>query len=182
MGGCHSSSHLRAGDSHGDSPRQERQTQTQILETFTHEDEMIAFNETKLRGMIAHAEDAMAVVKAGDESYSVITKPVRVREFELIIQLERELLAMLEARSVGLEAIQKWGVPRQLEKVREECLELALAITHYLDGRGDLDSMASEAADVENMIAQLRIIIGAPKIDKWFQHKLTRTLHRIRNA
>lgn len=88
----------------------------------------------------------------------------------------------LDAREVGIEAIEKWGMSKQLEKVREECLELALAITHYLDGKGDLDVVASEAADVKNMIPQLEIIIGEHVVEKWSQHKLARTLQRMRNA
>lgn len=55
-------------------------------------------NEKNLREMIAHAEDGLAAVKADDANYSVIPRQTRIREFELMLEVERGLLNLLEMR------------------------------------------------------------------------------------
>lgn len=51
--------------------------------------------EAKLRDMIEHAEDAVAIIKADDSKVSIIPKEKRIHEFETLILLEKELLRCL---------------------------------------------------------------------------------------
>lgn len=75
------------------------------------------------------------------------------------------------------EALETWGTSLQIGMVAEEATELATAALHVLRGRDALDELAEEAADMEIMLAQLRVLM-AEKID---EHK-TRKLQRLRKT
>lgn len=77
-------------------------------------------------------------------------------------------------------AIVHWGPEAQLRKTAEECLELALAITHYLDGRGSIEQVAEECADVLITAQQVRTIIGATRVDDQIRLKINRLNERMR--
>ena len=69
-------------------------------------------------------------------------------------------------------AVVKFGAEAQTRKAAEECVELSLALLHELDGRANLDNIAEEIADVEIMLAQLRLIYGDKEVDDWKAKKL----------
>lgn len=69
-----------------------------------------------------------------------------------------------------------FGLAGQLRKLEEECIELALAIHHFLEGdREDLDSIYEEAGDVEVMLDGLDLKAESnPKVESWRAIKVTR--------
>jgi NTP pyrophosphatase (non-canonical NTP hydrolase) len=73
------------------------------------------------------------------------------------------------------EALDTWGTSLQIGMIAEEATELATAALHVLRGRDALYELAEEAADMEIMLAQLRVMMGE-KID---EHKI-RKLQRLR--
>lgn len=57
-------------------------------------------------------------------------------------------------------AIETYGVDSQLKMVLEEMAELQKEICKNWRGRDNVDKIADECADVEIMLAQLKIIYG----------------------
>lgn len=82
--------------------------------------------------------------------------------------------------------IEKWGQRAQLEMAQEEATELALAVRKFLrkNDTTTYDAMASEIADVEIMIEQIKIMFPniQEKIDSEKEFKLERLKHRIENS
>lgn len=74
--------------------------------------------------------------------------------------------------SLYAKAILAFGAEAQTRKAAEECVELSLALLHALDGRANMDNIAEEIADVEIMLAQLRLIYGDKEVDDWKAKKL----------
>jgi uncharacterized membrane protein YgaE (UPF0421/DUF939 family) len=64
------------------------------------------------------------------------------------------ILKMLENNQKII--LNHYGLSHQLLKADEELEELAQEINLFLCGEGNIDSMASEIADVENMLDQLK--------------------------
>jgi hypothetical protein len=60
-----------------------------------------------------------------------------------------------EFKEIAKQAIDTFGRECQLRKAIEECLELALALTHYLDWKVPACDVAAEIADVKIMLLQL---------------------------
>ncbi|MFA7174857.1 MAG: hypothetical protein WC340_15890 [Kiritimatiellia bacterium] len=79
------------------------------------------------------------------------------------------------SENIYQEALEAFGAQHQLMKVAEEASELATAALHMLDGRDAMAELAEEAADMEIILAQLRLLIG-DEIDK----QKTRKLKRLR--
>lgn len=79
-------------------------------------------------------------------------------------------------------ATETWGEEPQIDMVGEECSELATEVFRYWRGRADESDLAEEAADVEIMLEQLRVIIGDARIDAAKTHKLARLRQRLREA
>ena len=77
-------------------------------------------------------------------------------------------------------ALRHFGHNRQVSKCLEEIAELAVELHHHLDGRGNMDAMATELADVLIMAHQMRIMIGKDRVDKAVSHKLDRLDERMR--
>ena len=77
--------------------------------------------------------------------------------------------------------IKKWGSDAQLEMVKEECMELALAIQKYQRGFSQerLDNLIDEIADVNIMIAQANMLFDHEKIQERIDFKLNRLQNRI---
>ena len=65
----------------------------------------------------------------------------------------------MSTQELCAKAIVKWGAEAQLLMVAEECSELAVEALHYARGRGDVNHVAEEIADVELMIEQLRMML-----------------------
>ena len=61
----------------------------------------------------------------------------------------------------------------------EECAELIEAICHYRRSRIPIERLASEVADVELMVAQLRVMIGDVAVDVEKDYKIRRLRERI---
>lgn len=57
------------------------------------------------------------------------------------------------------DAIDKWGLWEQVRQAQEECTELALALRHWERGKVGTGAVATEIADVEIMLEQLRLMI-----------------------
>ncbi|GAU08122.1 hypothetical protein [Desulfoplanes formicivorans] len=87
--------------------------------------------------------------------------------------------------SIYKEALCTWGVEAQLAMVAEEATELATAALHVLRNRPALEQLAEEAADMEIMLSQLRLMIGGKRIDGKKAIKLERlrkTLNEVNNV
>jgi NTP pyrophosphatase (non-canonical NTP hydrolase) len=86
-------------------------------------------------------------------------------------------------RKILKKAIEKWGKPAQIEMVKEECLELALALQKLNRKRGDIatkvDNIFDEIADVSIMIEQCRILFDEEQIDERINFKMNRLKQRI---
>lgn len=73
-----------------------------------------------------------------------------------------------------------FGTDHQIGKAREEAAELVLAICHR-ERDGD-DALVEECADVEITNAQLRLILGADRVDAMVATKLARLEERVAKA
>jgi NTP pyrophosphatase (non-canonical NTP hydrolase)/DNA-directed RNA polymerase subunit RPC12/RpoP len=81
------------------------------------------------------------------------------------------------------QALHTYGVGNQLRKLAEEAAELAVAALHVAGVDGDIDwartaQVAEEAADVEIMLSQLRLLM-ADMIDEQKRYKLIRLRSRL---
>lgn len=86
-------------------------------------------------------------------------------------------------QSILIRAIEKWGAASQLEMVKEECLELALALQKLNRIRNDReerhDAVIDEIADVIIMIEQVKLIFPIEKINERIEFKINRLEERI---
>ncbi len=77
-------------------------------------------------------------------------------------------------------AIDKYGVEPQLIVAIEELSELQKEITKYLRGKGSLDHIAEEMADVRIMLSQMGFIFdNFEKVTEWEGVKLNRLWKQI---
>lgn len=85
------------------------------------------------------------------------------------------------SRAILERAVKTHGVAAQLEMVVEECSELILAIQKYKrDGCGqNVQNIVEEAADVENMVDQIRIIFGDQRVNEAKAFKVARLEGRL---
>ena len=86
---------------------------------------------------------------------------------------------------VLVKAIQAYGVKQQSEKIKEECLELALAIqrtTSHIKGNTYEDEIIDEIADVKIMIRQAERIWNKEKIDERVKFKIERLKHNLEDG
>jgi NTP pyrophosphatase (non-canonical NTP hydrolase) len=76
-----------------------------------------------------------------------------------------------------LKALQKWGERQQINMIKEECLELALAL-QKLERNGDIDekyrAIIDEIADVIIMMEQAKIIFSINDIQERIDFKMKR--------
>jgi NTP pyrophosphatase (non-canonical NTP hydrolase) len=71
------------------------------------------------------------------------------------------------------QAIKKWGTDVQAQVAVEELLECALEIIRFTTrGRGSVEIIAREIADVEICITQLKLMIGEDICQKALEEKL----------
>jgi hypothetical protein len=74
----------------------------------------------------------------------------------------RELAASLVPDDLGLlcsTAVNLWGTNAQTQQAIEELCELSVACSHRLRGRINTAELATEIADVEIMLEQLRLMV-----------------------
>lgn len=72
-----------------------------------------------------------------------------------------------------------WGAEFHMRLVQEECAELIAAINQYDRGRGTLEEVAEEVADVVLVIGAARAIVGETLVDGFVLGKLQRLEERI---
>ena len=77
-------------------------------------------------------------------------------------------------------ALAIFGRENQVRKTLEELAELSVELHHALDCRGDNAKILEEMADVEIMLAQMKILYGST--DTWKEKKLARLEGRIHGA
>jgi len=87
---------------------------------------------------------------------------------------------VVKARLLYQKAISQWGYQAQLGMAVEECLELVHAIMKFMRNDGwDAENIEEEVADVEIMMAQLRLIFNTNRITKVKRKKLRRLQRRL---
>ena len=74
-------------------------------------------------------------------------------------------------------AVNTWGPEAQMNQAIEEAAELICALRHHLRGR--VSNLVEEIADVEIMLAQLRLMIGDGPNDQAKEQKLNRLADRL---
>ena len=60
-------------------------------------------------------------------------------------------------------ALDKWGINAQVGQTVEECAELIVALQKYVNRTpqpGMIENILDEIADVEMMLAQMRLVLG----------------------
>lgn len=78
--------------------------------------------------------------------------------------------------------LEHYGVQNQMVKCMEECGELIQALARNLSGEHNEENVAEELADVEIMIAQMRLIFGGSvgyDVDRIKAQKLARLKMRM---
>ena len=80
-------------------------------------------------------------------------------------------------------AIDQFGFENQTEMIKEECLELALALQKLKRNPCDInvDNVIDEIADVSIMIEQANIMFPTDLIQKRIEYKIDRLQKRIGN-
>ncbi len=81
---------------------------------------------------------------------------------------------MNEEMTVYQRAIAQWGEDAQLKMVLEEMSELQKEICKLWRGKDNRDAIAEEAADVEIMIGQLKVMLNI--VEDVRQHKRNKLL------
>lgn len=79
-------------------------------------------------------------------------------------QREREEKRKLREEEILSGAIKKWGMDAQAWMVIEEMSELAKEICKTRRGKNDLEALADEIADVEIMLAQLKMMFSIKEL------------------
>lgn len=83
-------------------------------------------------------------------------------------------------REVLLEAIDRFGPVLQMIVAMEEMAELQKEISKAIRLKLNLRNLAEEIADVEIMLAQLKLIYSCEdKVDEWKRSKLDRLKKRL---
>jgi len=88
---------------------------------------------------------------------------------------------MLE-KSIYIRALNLWGNVAQINMAIEECAELIVKLAKS-DRRKNgvtVGEIAEEIADVEIMMAQLRIVFGDENVERAKNKKLTRLEERVK--
>jgi len=79
--------------------------------------------------------------------------------------------------------IKTFGTPNQIDMVREECLELLLALQRLKRGKEELNEIKTniidEVADVLIVINQARLIFGKKEVDERIEYKINRLKSKL---
>ena len=84
-------------------------------------------------------------------------------------------------RNIYRKVVDKFGRDGQLRMLQEECSELAVAVSHFIRGRDQLE-LIEEIADVEIMLEQVRTFFDGGRIDAIKDDKIQRLIARMRDA
>lgn len=96
--------------------------------------------------------------------------------------------ALIEDKDIFKKSVEVFGVDAQLRKCSQECIELALAISKYLDDGEPIINIIEEMVDVEIMINQIPKIykkafglgIEFPKFEYLYQKYLRLKIIRLK--
>lgn len=94
----------------------------------------------------------------------------------------------LELKVLFDECIEHWGFEAQLAQLQEECLELALAISHLRrnkskeNNHGKIESVIEELADVLLMSREITHAIGQEKVIEVFDKKSDAVAEKLRKS
>jgi NTP pyrophosphatase (non-canonical NTP hydrolase) len=89
------------------------------------------------------------------------------------IKLSEEIIAILE------NAIEQWGIEKQVDMAIEEMAELIVAINHFKRSRIDRRPVIEEIADVMIAMSQMMLIFGKDKVKYMIAYKLNRLKERL---
>lgn len=81
--------------------------------------------------------------------------------------------------SILAKAIEKWGEEAQQRQVIEECGELIVAINHYQRGKGTVEDVITEIADVSIMCEQMKLMFGENRVNAEIERKVNRLRERL---
>lgn len=85
-------------------------------------------------------------------------------------------------KSICKRIIEKWGREAQINKIQEEALELALALSQRncptKDPKAVEDALYDELADMKIMMMQAELLFDAERIAKRVQYKLDRVVSK----
>ena len=81
--------------------------------------------------------------------------------------------------SIMQTALDRWGLKAQVGQTVEECAELIVALQKYVNRTPkpeSVDNILDEIADVEMMLAQMRLVLGIDDdtLRKLIEHKFER--------
>jgi hypothetical protein len=82
--------------------------------------------------------------------------------------------------SLYYETLQKFGRKHQINKAVEELVELATVLIHFRDEKATMEEVASEIADVEIVVSQMRLLISPDILLKAKMLKLERLESLVR--
>lgn len=86
-------------------------------------------------------------------------------------------------RQIYKQAIEKWGSDAQILMVFEEMSELQKELCKNWRGKDNAEQIAEEIADVEIVLAQLKMIYGISGIVRQFhEEKLMRLEQRLKDV
>jgi len=94
-------------------------------------------------------------------------------------------LKLIDRKSLYRRAIKQWGRQSQIEMIKEECIELALALQklNRVGGRAlsveRYHAVIDEIADVEIMIEQAHHLFDSDKIQEVKEYKIKRLQARL---
>lgn len=95
-------------------------------------------------------------------------------------EAEAEKSAKLNANKIIHTALHGFGADKQRIKCIEEMSELTKELCKDAFGSGNVCHIAEEIADVEIMLAQMKIYYGCEKTVEWWKHKkLIRLAHKL---
>lgn len=87
----------------------------------------------------------------------------------------------MKAKLLYQRAISQWGATAQMRMALEECLELAHAIVKFerrVNGT-KIEQIEEEIADVEIMMAQMRLVFNTKNISRIKAKKIKRLQRRL---
>lgn len=89
----------------------------------------------------------------------------------------------MDEKEIYERAIDKWGIRAQTMMVFEEMSELQKEICKNWRGADNADQIAEEIADVEIMLAQLKMIYGIASVSRRYkEQKLMRLVKRLQEV
>lgn len=86
-------------------------------------------------------------------------------------------------RQIYKQSIEKWGTDAQILMVFEEMSELQKELCKNWRGKNNVEQIAEEVADVEIVLAQLKMIYGISGMVRQFhEEKLMRLEQRLKDV